>query len=274
MGSQGPTTKDILLDAVERAAGADVLETVKPTDAPKIDQDGKDIKITEIPLCITQRPIPPALQAAMDQDRSMLSIVVGLHDHIPRWVPGSVVKWAAWVKGFRSQADADYAAQQMNVAAQAWNDANIGVTFEWVPEAKDATFVLTHGGAMGSVLAEAFFPNSQDLNYVFVYSYAFTKDWKKSMSNVFAHELGHVLGLRHEFAIGDVRDRMTASREGKDAVRIDAPNEKSVMNYRAEPPEIQQSDIDSTRKFYSMTEDAAGELPQIGGTKIIDYTPL
>ena len=94
------------------------------------------------------------------------------------------------------------------------------------------------------------------------------------MSNVFAHELGHVLGLRHEFAIGDVRDRMTASREGKDAVRIDAPNEKSVMNYRAEPPEIQQSDIDSTRKFYSMTEDAAGELPQIGGTKIIDYTPL
>ncbi|CZS79784.1 unnamed protein product [Fusarium graminearum] len=48
-----------------------------------------------------------------------------------------------------------------------------------------------------------FSSGSEDLNYVFVFSYAFSKTWKPHMWNVFAHELGHVLGLRHEFAIGD-----------------------------------------------------------------------
>jgi len=91
--------------------------------------------------------------------------------------------------------------------------------------------------------------------------------------NVFIHELGHVLGLRHEFAIGDVRDEMTTDREGEKAVRVDAPDPNSVMNYRNEPPQLQQSDIDSTRKFYSMTEDAHGKSPSIGMTRVVDYTP-
>ncbi|RKK89064.1 hypothetical protein BFJ71_g12553 [Fusarium oxysporum] len=91
--------------------------------------------------------------------------------------------------------------------------------------------------------------------------------------NVFIHELGHVLGLRHEFAIGDVRDEMTTDREGEKVVRIDAPDPNSVMNYRNEPPQLQQSDIDSTRKFYSMTEDPNGKSPSIGMTLVVDYTP-
>ncbi|CEI60318.1 hypothetical protein FVEN_g6479 [Fusarium venenatum] len=273
MGSQGPSTKEILLDAVEQVAGAKVLQTVEPTDVSDVVKDIKGPAITQAPVCNTQLPIPPALQAAMGRKNGMLDIVVGLHDHIPRWVPGSVVKWAAWRQGFRSQEDADYAAEQLAIAAQAWNDANVGVTFEWVPLAKDATFVLTHGGANGDVLARAFFPNGEDLNYVFVFSYAFNKQWKPHMWNVFAHELGHVLGLRHEFAIKDVRDKMTASEEMMDAVRIDAPDDKSVMNYRSEPPEIQQSDIDSTRKFYSMSEDDSGNPLSIGKTKVLDFTP-
>ncbi|QPC69450.1 hypothetical protein NXS19_004842 [Fusarium pseudograminearum] len=273
MSSKGPSIKEILLDAVEQAAGPKNLETIEPTDVSDVDGDAKGPAITEAPVCITQLPIPPAFQEAMDRQDGLYDIVVGMHDHIPRWVPGSVVKWAAWRQGFASQEDADYAAQQLAIAAQAWNDAQVGVTFEWVPLAKDASFVLTHGGASGNTLARAFFPGSEDLNYVFVFSYAFNKTWKPHMWNVFAHELGHVLGLRHEFAIGDEQGKMTASKEGPSAVRIDAPDPMSVMNYRNEPPMIQQSDIDSTRKFYGMTEDENGESPKIGMTKILDYTP-
>ena len=79
---------------------------------------------------------------------------------------------------------------------------------------------------------------------------------------------------RFPATIGDVRDEMTADREGQRAVRIGAPDPMSVMNYRNEPPQLQQSDIESTRQFYSMTEDANGKSPMIGMTQVIDYTPL
>ncbi|KAM0340583.1 hypothetical protein ACHAPU_010420 [Fusarium lateritium] len=272
MDSQGPSTKEILLDAVEQAVGAEYLQTIKPSDVSNVDGDSQVPTTTEVPVCVTQRPIPPALRAAQAKG-GMHDIVVGLEDEVPRWVPGSVVKWAAWRQGFPSQEDADYAAEQLAVAAQAWNDADVGVTFEWVPLAKDATFVLTHGGADGRTLASAFFPNKKDLNYMFVYSYGFSKQWKPAMWKVFTHELGHVLGLRHEFAIGDAQGEMSASDEGPSAVRIDAPDDMSVMNYRNEPPEIQQSDILSTKKFYSMGPDSSGQPPKIGMTEIVDYTP-
>lgn len=91
------------------------------------------------------------------------------------------------------------------------------------------------------------------------------------MHKVFTHELGHVLGLRHEFAIGDVPSGMRA--EGHGAVRLGPPDEFSVMNYRDEPPELQQSDIDSTKLFYNLREDAEGNPPKVGMTEVVDYTP-
>lgn len=176
---EAPSTKEILLDAVEQAVGSDSLQTIEPSEVSNSDGNGEVTSITEIPVCITQRPIPPALRAAQAKG-GLHDIVVGLEDEIPRWVPGSVVKWAAWRAGFASQEDADYAAEQLNMAATAWNDANVGVTFEWVPLAKDATFVLTHGGTDGRLLASAFFPNKNDLSFMYVYSYAFTRQWKSS----------------------------------------------------------------------------------------------
>ncbi len=52
----------------------------------------------------------------------------------------------------------------------------------------------------GDTLARAFFPNAEDLNTVFVYKRAFDPDTVNYQSNIFAHEVGHIIGLRHEFA--------------------------------------------------------------------------
>ncbi|KAF4977357.1 hypothetical protein FDECE_18367, partial [Fusarium decemcellulare] len=165
MGTQGPSVKEVLLDAVVQSLGEDALEAVQPTEvrgpAPVKTQ------ADEAPVCITQRPVPVNLQ------NGPFDIMVGLNSEVPRRVPGSVVKWAAWRAGFNSQDDANHAASQLAIAAEKWNSADIDVTFEWVPLAKDATFVLCHGGSKGSVLAEAFFPNANDLNYFYVHQSAF-----------------------------------------------------------------------------------------------------
>ncbi|CAD6451215.1 1f73271d-784a-4f39-b425-d6c92721710b [Sclerotinia trifoliorum] len=245
MPAHGLTTKEMLLDEAEQVLGENALATIEPR-AVEVRKPGNRPKAVfkAPPVCSTQKVIPRALQGGP------ASIFVGFNYECPRWQPGSVVRWA------------------FAVAAEAWNAASVGVTFEWVQFAKDATFVLCHGGDKGGVLAEAFFPNANDLNFFFVYTLAF-KEFKESMSNIFEHELGHVLGLRHEFAMGpDMK-----MYEGGDK-QLGPRNEFSVMNYRLELPKIQPSDIDFTKKFYQLKKDKNGRSPRVGMTPVKDYTPM
>jgi len=263
MSTTGPSLKEQLLSAVEDTLGPNALDTLKPTEPKPEDINEFASELNFIPSCRTQKPMPRALRG------SPASIMVGLTSECPRWIPGSIIRWAAWRAGFDSQEDANYAALQLEIAAQKWNAADIGVTFEWVPLAKDATFVLCHGGKQPGSLAEAFFPNDNDLNYINVYELAFTKEWRDHMWNVFTHELGHVLGLRHEFAM----DSYSAMYEGG-AERLGPRDPMSVMNYRREPPEMQQSDIDSTKAFYALKSDLNGKAPYVGNTMVKDYVPM
>ncbi|KUJ07743.1 zincin [Mollisia scopiformis] len=200
--------------------------------------------------------------------------MVGLDGYCPRWAPGSVIRWAAWRQGFKTDEDAMYAANHLNIAAEKWNSLDIGVTFEWVPLAKDATFVLCHGGSNGTTLAQAFFPGPEDLSYLLVFNAAFSlKGWKENMWKIFTHELGHVLGLRHEFAM-DINPKTGEVHERQTAVKLGPRNESSVMTYGRKPPEIQQSDIDSTKAFYALVDDAEGNPPKIGLAEVRDFTPM
>lgn len=191
--------------------------------------------------CITQEADPI----------SVASIVVGLFTSIPRWKLGSTVNFATSATGYPTPADAVYAAKQLIEAADEWNSYNIGVKFKFVPNVEDAAFVLAYGGLKGSVLASAFFPNAAELNTLWVYSFAFDKTvrdggWSNYsiMKNVFLHELGHVLGLRHEFALD-------ADRFEGGAYRFGTTNPLSVMSYEF-PPKVQQSDVLDLRAFYKL----------------------
>ncbi|KAF4985119.1 hypothetical protein FDECE_16806, partial [Fusarium decemcellulare] len=244
-GFTGTLDKEALLDTAAEAVGADALATITPTKVEK--PVTQKFQVAYAPVCITQQPIPTNLSHG-----DVSQLFVGIEKEIPRWVPGSVIKYAAWSAGFETPEDAMYAATQLRFTADEWNKANVGVAFEWVTDAKEATFILAHGPRNPGVLASAFFPNNKDLNILFVYADAFaTNAWKRSMWKVFVHELGYVLGLRHEFALEEDKNEKEEWR----AKQIGPRNEASVMNYRPSAPELQQTDIDSTRLFYSLRGD-------------------
>lgn len=197
--------------------------------------------------CVTQLNPPQFSPAA---------IMVGLFETIPRWKLGSVINFATYSEGYPSPGDAIYAAKSLIAAAEIWNGHNVGVTFKWVPAIDDAAFVLAYGGPQGGTLARAFFPSNAQLETLYVYEYAFNKTPQPAtkrgtfnnydiLTKVFLHELGHVLGLRHEFAM---KPGPSGRVEGG-AILIGTANEDSIMSYQF-PPEIQDSDIKDTRAFY------------------------
>lgn len=255
MGRHEPSRKQIVLESAIDALGEDAFETLGPMEAAQPPKSCLNKKFKHPPACATQSPIPGNLAP------NPASIMVSLNEECPRWVPGSVVKWAVWSASFKNKEDANFAAKHLQLAAKKWSEAKVGVTFEWVKNHDDATFVLVYAESNDGTLAKAFFPNHNPLDYVYVYNMAFSEEYKENMWSIFIHELGHALGLRHEFAI---------EKEGLGAVQLGPRNDLSVMNYRAEPPQLQQSDIDSTKAFYALT----GKPPRVKKTPIKDYTPM
>lgn len=148
MAPKPPRVKERLLQEAAEVLGPDALESVDAPSIPKQPSESKN-NLPDIPSCITQKTIPPILK------NGPLDIMVGMEAEIPRWEPGSVVKWTTWRMGWPHPEDADYCAGQLALAAEKWNEAGVGVTFEYVKKSRDANFVLTYGGSNGGVLARA-----------------------------------------------------------------------------------------------------------------------
>ncbi|KAH7145526.1 hypothetical protein B0J13DRAFT_665945 [Dactylonectria estremocensis] len=202
-------------------------------------------------MCTTQRPLPVKIPTSLNP----FALQIGFNGKIPRWKKNQTVQFAALSEGYPTRNQALLAAYRLNEATTQWNNLQIGVTFKWVDEVEDAAFVLAYGGDAGTTLAEAFFPNSNDLSTLFVYQRAFQPGSINYLVNIFLHELGHVLGLRHEFA----------AQEGG-AVPFGPTNPLSVMSYKF-PPQIQDSDIASTKAFYGFS------AAEIEGLEIQDEIP-
>lgn len=252
-----PTQKQNRIQELLTHVPGSALETIAPPpDAASFKGEEASVPKEGLPKppCTTEQPVPANLVGKADP----LALQVGFNGEIPRWKPGSVINYAVYANGFPSAGDAQHAAEQLCRAANEWNSRNIGVTFEWVAKLEDACFVLSYGGTNGSLLAVAFFPNGNDLNNVQVFQGAFTTAWRPHMWEVFTHELGHVLGLRHEFAV---------EKEGG-AVQWGPKDEYSVMNYRAEPPKITAHDENCTKEFYKVPTGS-----WIGGMQVKDWIP-
>ncbi|KAF7510322.1 hypothetical protein GJ744_006818 [Endocarpon pusillum] len=212
----------------------------------------------EAPNCNTEKSVP----VNVHQNPNPLALQVGSNGEVPRWKPGSVIKWNYFPSGWPGgETQAREVGEMMAQATLDWNKANIGVTFSPGTTLKECTFVLGFNAARTPLIAEAFFPNSNDLSYVNVYSQGIYSSWYKQLRAVFRHELGHVLGLRHEFAMDP------GSQYEGGSVQFGTRDAYSVMNYRDEPPTLTQKDIDTARAFYAYTGEYIGSMP------VRDYIP-
>jgi len=159
------------------------------------------------------------------------------------WNYDATITWTMKSPSFPSQGHVEYAKEQTQQAIMEWGIK--GVEFKYVDEKEidNATFVVKYSKSpSGGTIAKAFFPVEDQENIV-IYPLAFTEGEIKYLKNNLSHEIGHIYGLRHEFAI----------READPSVQFGPSNPASVMNYNS-PPVIQDSDRTWLQKLYDRSQ--------------------
>ncbi|EXF85198.1 hypothetical protein CFIO01_03269 [Colletotrichum fioriniae PJ7] len=245
--------------------------------------DRVDMAITEEPQrypCKTQENLDAELlspevvkQGKKPEGTHDDAIVVGVGTQVPRW---DVVKQAPCVlryfvrnDTFPSENYAKKASEAFQKAAVRWMEMDFGVTIEATTDIANAHFDLRYWdppNPRDKTLAQAFFPNENDQT-VWVYDSALSNPQNaKYLVSIFAHEIGHILGLRHEFAIkGD--NKIGRAPEGFGATQFKEENYDSVMGYNF-PPRIQKTDTEGIKAFYKLENGT-----KIGDLPVTDYLP-
>jgi hypothetical protein len=226
--------------------------------------------------CITQQGFKPTF-AEPPQDENVPAggegIVIGIGNLIPRWKANkadpTTLLYFVDGTGWPSEEDEKYATEAFAAAAQQWSDIAFGITFAPASDRAGANFLIKYhkapaGSPEAGVLASAFFPNQ--VEDVLIYDLSLTDSfWRKHLVNTLLHEIGHIIGLRHEFALD--RDENGQPREGMGAQRFGSINPKSVMSYE-DVNEIRDSDVVDVKAFYELVNRS-----RINGVRVVDYTP-
>ncbi|KAH0569267.1 hypothetical protein GP486_000023 [Trichoglossum hirsutum] len=164
------------------------------------------------------------------------------------WRLKSKLTYVVDTESFPSYADAETAKRALECAADQWNRKEVAVTFHLTGPNERAAFVLKYAKGPDNILATAFFPDSNDRT-LYVYELAFLEEIRDKMANVFLHELGHILGLRHEFAGRTEHDNPSA--------QVSPGDPRSVMGYFNDLNfEIQDSDVRGLQYLYSLEGDS------------------
>lgn len=187
---------------------------------------------------------------------------------IHRWAKGSIITFNVdWKSFLISDEHARHAAMSLQRAAEEWNKGDVGVRFERANDDEKAVFQLTYSQYYRRDtrrLAHSFFPGDPpEEQLLYVYGPAFTQGNYHWLENIFCHELGHVLGLRHEFA------ETSREEQRHPSAQLGENNALSVMNYFNHPSmiRIQESDYDGARRFYNFYD------REYCGSAIVDENP-
>lgn len=125
---------------------------------------------------------------------------------IVRWHPHLMLSYCVLKSTFASADHHTQVASAMADASKAWEEA-CGVSFEHKAELDDSDTVRPEGvlftvrflDASGAFIASAFFPNDPpDRRRVLIDPSFFSPDHGFDPVGILRHELGHVLGFRHE----------------------------------------------------------------------------
>jgi hypothetical protein len=148
-----------------------------------------------------------AQEEAHDDDFPLVANVTA-GGKIVRWASGVKLTWTALRKTFVLGGDDGYdlAVRSVRAAAAEWEET-CGVEFAYKPELdgsgdlapESALFTVREHDTGGKLIAAAFFPDAPAVRRRVVIDPSFYKvDLPYNRVGVLRHELGHVLGFRHE----------------------------------------------------------------------------
>ncbi|KAK4164410.1 hypothetical protein QBC43DRAFT_289008 [Cladorrhinum sp. PSN259] len=223
--------------------------------------------------CVTQNGYtptlgyPPNAPGGSPWKEGASGLMVGIMTLIPRWAKPANLLYYVVKDGF-SEDDFTHTAKSFQEAADEWNDLDFGVNISATTNRAQANFLVKYfepEEADDLTLASAFFPNK--VGDVLVYRTTLVEpECRKVLRNTFLHEIGHILGLRHEFANEDDPEKPGKKRESL-AHLFGSVNPHSVMSYD-DVNNINELDKEDVKAFYQLANGS-----KINGARVTDYLP-
>ncbi|QJU56999.1 matrix metalloproteinase-11 [Sphingomonas sp. AP4-R1] len=245
---------------------ADEIEIDNPfeliDDALPISSDEVHV-IREGVLCTTEPKGHATAKGA-----SLLELVLNAPDgFIPLWAPNITLRWRfqeASLRRYRNPNAVKVEVEKLlGEALIAWGDA-APVKFVRADDNWDFEIVVRDGdecSPQGCTLARAFFPDA-GRHELAIFPKIFSQPRQEQMETL-AHELGHVFGLRHFFAL--------VKETAWPAVVFGEHSNFSIMNYGADS-RLTDADRADLKRLYAQVW--SGQLNNINGTRIRLVTPF
>merc|ERR1712100_924209 len=177
-------------------------------------------------------------------------------DHIVLWDPNAILKYYVDETFNENQRVLVKSAMKHAVESwdgrEAWNHHLPGM-IEGDTQG-EANFTVTRIPENGGLFASAFFPGYIFGNRLEITDFQLNAHWVAKLMTTLIHEIGHIYGLRHEFA----------NTEG-DNVPVGLRNDFSIMNYGE--THLQKSDVTTLARIYSDT------YARINGIRVAHFNP-
>jgi hypothetical protein len=165
---------------------------------------------------------------------------------LPRWEPGSTILFTILVETFQSRADR--VERAVTAAVADWNSRYVGVQFKQATKSEHFAFKIMYSEDDDHDYARAFFPTCKT-RILRIFEPALKQKCDEFLADILRHELGHVLGLRHD----------DAYLEKTPSFPLTPPNKNSIMIRSLTPGttvKIQESDVAALRILYTLDENS------------------
>jgi len=199
-----------------------------------------------------------------DNDRGLVGITQG--GKLIRWESGTKLTYCVLKRTFASgTANYDIVRENFMKATEEW-EATCGIEFDYKPALDNSTntdpsdlgvvFVVREFDAGGEFIASAFFPNDPAYRRRVLIDPSYYEPGSFNKVGVLRHELGHVLGFRHEH-IRPAAPDPCYNEDLTDVIDLTTYDSKSVMHYLcggAGDPQLKITslDKDGAQKLYGL----------------------